>query len=51
MKVDVNINDHTSGTINHKSNIEEDQNLLNRFKCAANEITLMDTSHKNEIFQ
>ena len=32
-------------------NIDEDENTLDTFKYAANETTLIDTSHDNEFFQ
>ena len=35
MKVDANVNDRISCTIILESNIEEDENPLDRFKCAA----------------
>ena len=35
MKVDANVNDRISCTIILESNIEEDENALDRFKCAA----------------
>ena len=35
MEVDANVNDRISCTIILESNIEEDENPLDRFKCAA----------------
>ena len=50
MLIDANVNDHTSCTINHESHIEEDENPLDRFRCAANEKTFTDTSHDNKVY-
>ena len=48
--VHANTNDHTSCTINHESNIEENENLLDRFRYAANQRPLIDKSLKNEFY-
>ena len=42
MEEDTNVNDYTSCITGHESNIEEDENLLDRFRCASNETTLID---------
>ena len=48
--VHANTNDHTSCTINHESNIEENENLLDRFRYAANQRPLIDKSLENEFY-
>ena len=48
--VHANTNDHTSCTINHESNIEENENLLDRFRYAANQRPVIDKSLENEFY-
>ena len=48
--VHANTNDHTSCTINNESNIEENENLLDRFRYAANQRPLIDKSLENEFY-
>ena len=48
--IHANTNDHTSCTINHESNIEENENLLDRFRYAANQRPLIDKSLENEFY-
>ena len=48
--VHANTNDHTSCTINHESNIEENESLLDRFRYAANQRPVIDKSLENEFY-
>ena len=48
--VHANTNDHTSCTINHESNIEENENLLDRFRYAANQRPVIDKSLEDEFY-
>ena len=47
MEVDANVFDRNSSTINHETNIQENENPLDRFRCVANK-TLIETLHQNE---
>ena len=48
--VHANTNDHTSCTINHEPNIEENENILDRFRHAANQRPVIDKSLENEFY-